>query len=107
MVQVLKANGNPHEVIAMVIGISADTLAKHYRKQLDDGKAQVKAMMGAAVVKSGLGGNIGAQRYWLACFGGPEWKVPKEEVSGGGGETTIIVRGGIASVKKDDDEGGE
>ena len=73
-VQVLKANGNTHRVIALVIGIDVNTLMKHYRDELDNGFAHVKAMMGAAVVQSGLRGNIGAQRYWLACFGGAEWK---------------------------------
>jgi hypothetical protein len=73
-VQVLKANGNTHRVIALVIGIDVNTLMKHYRDELDNGFAQVKAMVGAAVVKSALGGNIGAQRYWLACFGGPQWR---------------------------------
>jgi hypothetical protein len=73
-VEVLKANGNPHKVIARVIGIDEKTLIKHYRKELDDGFAQVKAMMGAAVVKAGLRGNIAALRYWLMCRGGPEWR---------------------------------
>jgi len=103
MVQVLKANGNPHKVIAMVIGVDEKTLMKHYRHELDNGFEQVKSMVGAALVKASLGGNIGAIRYWLACRGGPEWKHRTEEGTGGG-ETTIIVRGGIASVKNEGDE---
>lgn len=105
LVQVLKANGNPHKVIAMVIGISEDTLAKHYRHELDNGFDQVKSMVGAALVKASLGGNIGAIRYWLACRGGPEWKQRFDETAeGSGGQTTIVVRGGIASVKHESDD---
>jgi hypothetical protein len=103
LVQVLKANGNTLKVISMVIGISDETLMKHYRKELDSGFAQVKSMMGAAVVKSGLAGNIGAQRYWLACFGGPEWRAPRDTDDAtlqAGGNTTIIIKGGLASVQQ-------
>lgn len=99
LVQVLKANGSPHKVIAMVIGISEDTLTRHYRHELDNGFEQVKNMVGAALVKAALGGNIGAIRYWLACRGGPEWKQRFDETVEGGGNTTIIVRGGLASVQ--------
>ena len=105
MVQVLKANGNTHQVVAMVIGISDETLMKYYRKELDQGFDQVKSMVGAALVKSALGGNIGAIRYWLACRGGPEWKQRFDETAeGSGGQTTIVVRGGIASVKHESDD---
>ncbi|HEY4152157.1 MAG TPA: hypothetical protein VGM38_02435 [Pseudolysinimonas sp.] len=100
MVQVLKANGNTHKTIAMVMGVDEKTLMKHYRRELDTGFEQVKSMVGAALVKASLGGNIGAIRYWLACRGGPEWKQKPEE-AGGGGDTTIIVRGGIASVQRE------
>ena len=89
----------------MVIGISEDTLAKHYRHELDNGFDQVKSMVGAALVKASLSGNIGAIRYWLACRGGPEWKQRFDETAeGGSGQTTIVVRGGIASVKHESDD---
>ena len=91
-VQVLKANGNPQKVIALVIGVSEDTLVKHYRTELEHGRAQVKAMVGAAVVKSALRGNIGAQRYWLACFGGAEWKHKDlEDGATPNSKTTVFV----------------
>ena len=100
MVQVLKANGNAHKVIAMIIGISEDTLAKHYRHELDTGFEQVRSMIGAALVKSALGGNIGAIRYWLACRDGAAWKQADDgDATVSAGNTTIIVRGGLASVQ--------
>jgi hypothetical protein len=100
MVQVLKANGNTHKVIAMVMGIDEKTMMKHYRSELDNGFDQVKSMVGAALVKASLGGNIGAIRYWLACRGGPEWKQRASDEDGGNttGGATIVIRGGIASV---------
>jgi hypothetical protein len=107
MVQVLKANGNTHKVIAMVMGIDEKTMMKHYRAELDNGFDQVKSMVGAALVKASLGGNIGAIRYWLACRGGPEWKQKTDEDGGTTtGGATIVIRGGIASVHHEpSDEG--
>lgn len=105
LVQVLKANRNTLEVIAMAVGISDVTLLKYYRKELDEGAERVRSMVEAAVVKSALSGNVGAQRFWLWGHGGPEWRMQREEndtaFANGGGQTTIIVRGGLASVQQE------
>ncbi len=78
MVQVLRANGVPLDTIARNIGITKPTLRKYFRDELSHGFEQVKAAMGAALVKAGLGGNVGAQRYWLATQGGENWRPPTE-----------------------------
>lgn len=72
----------PQEIIARSIlrykddrvGIDLKTLRKVFRLELDEGYEQTVARMGMAVVRSGLGGNVMAQRYWLETHGGDEWK---------------------------------
>ena len=101
-VRILKSCANSHKTIALILGIDEKTLMKRYRDELDYGLEHTRGMVSAAVVRQALQGNINAAKFYLACFGGPEWKQQAVEGSGGG-ETTIIVRGGIASVKKDDE----
>jgi hypothetical protein len=106
MVQVLHAHGIPHKIIAMNIdtdgdgianGIDQKTLRKVFRKELDTAALQLKSAMIAAMVKNALGGNFGAQRHWLALFGGPEWKLTQgiDGEAPGAGSTTIVIEGGL------------
>lgn len=121
MIQVLQAHGVPQRIMAQNIsrgpgqqGIDVKTLRKVFKRELADGFEQVKAAIGSAVVKSALGGSVAAQKYWLYCFGGPEWKPTQSPdlppgASGAGG-TTIIIRGGMSAAvldakpEPDDDE---
>src|SRR5579864_3212459 len=82
MVQVLRANGVPIDTIARNIGVSKPTLRKYFKEELYHGYEQVKAAMGAALVKAGLGGNVGAQRYWLATQGGEKWRTTEKREIG-------------------------
>jgi hypothetical protein len=83
IVQVLRSNGIPQRTIAANIGCDVQTLRKHFRVELADGHDQVKAAMGAALVRAGLAGNVGALRYWLSTHGGPEWRTTeRREISG-------------------------
>jgi hypothetical protein len=94
-VRVLRANGDPLAVIAANIGITEKTLRKHFRAELEDGHGQVRAAMGAAVVKAGLAGNVYAMKYWLSCFGGPEWRVVEaRQIGGMEGALPIPITGG-------------
>lgn len=83
MVQVLRSNGIAVRIIAKNIGCDINTLRKHYKTELSDGLAQVVAAMGAALVRTGLAGNVTAQRYWLATHGGPEWRIVEGRQIGG------------------------
>jgi hypothetical protein len=71
-VQVLRSNNISQRVIAANIGCDVQTLRKHFKGELADGHAQVVAAMGAALVRAGLAGNVGALRYWLSTHGGPQ-----------------------------------
>lgn len=101
-VRILKSCANSHKTIALILGIDEKTLMKRYREELDYGLEHTRGMVSAAVVRQALQGNINAAKFYLACFGGPEWKQQAQEAAGG--QTTIVVHGGIASVKHEDDE---
>lgn len=98
LVRILKATANSHKTIAMILEIDEKTLMKRYRQELDYGLEHTRAQIGAAVARSAMQGNIAAAAFFLARFGGADWKQPKDDNEGSGG-ATIIVRGGIASVK--------
>lgn len=74
IVTTLSANSTPRAIIAKLLGISLSTLEKYFRQDILDGKAQITARVGLAVVREALAGNMAAARYWLTTHGGPEWK---------------------------------
>src|ERR1700733_1966768 len=118
LVQVLHAHGIPHKIIALNIdtnddgiadGIDQKTLRKVFRKELSTAVLQLKSAMIAAVVKNALGGNFGAQKYWLSLDGGPEWKLAQgmDGEMPNSGATTIIIEGGLPPMGRhgaDEDE---
>jgi hypothetical protein len=82
LVRSMAANRVPQHIIARNVlrhrndldGIDEKTLRRVFRRELDEGYARTVASMGVAVVRSGLAGNVAAQRYWLETHGGDEWK---------------------------------
>lgn len=84
--------------IARTVGIDMKTLNKHFRTELAEGKATVVAAIGASVVKAALAGNLFAARYWLSCFGGPQWRVTEDRRIGGLPDTPPIPVGLDAKV---------
>lgn len=103
-VRILKSCANSHKTIALILGIDEKTLMKRYREELDYGLEHTRGLVSAAVVRQALQGNINAAKFYLACFGGPEWKAPKEADDSNGNGATIIIRGGIASVQHESDD---
>jgi hypothetical protein len=79
-VEVLVANGNSQRVIALVIGCDRTTLRKHFREELRDGREVLGAQMGLAIVRAGLAGDWRAAAYWLARFGGSQWRLPSPRI---------------------------
>jgi DNA-binding CsgD family transcriptional regulator len=66
-VEVLVAGGLRQWQIASVLGISVPTLCEHYMPQLENGRARKRAEMLEALFKAGKeGGNVAAQKAWLA-----------------------------------------
>jgi hypothetical protein len=83
LVRFMAANRVPQRIIARNItryrgdreGICEITLRKVFRQELDEGYERTVASMGLAVIRSGLAGNVMAQKYWLQTHAGDEWKV--------------------------------
>lgn len=63
--QAYAAVGIPHDQIALLLGISPKTLRKHYRHELDLGKAKANAQVGKTLFKMATSGkNPAATIYW-------------------------------------------
>jgi len=66
------AVGVRHEDIAAKLGISADTLVKYYRQELDDGRIDANAQIGKSLYEQAKAGNTTAMIFWLKTRAG--WK---------------------------------
>jgi hypothetical protein len=68
------ACGTPRHIIADEIGISEDTLTRHFRKELDDGLPRANARLGGVLFKAAEKGDMRALEQWFDRRGGAEWK---------------------------------
>lgn len=67
-VEMLIGYGLVHDAIAAVIGVSDETLRKHYRAELNHGKAKVVAQVANSLVKKALSERpdaINAAKFYL------------------------------------------
>lgn len=65
IVKALTAYGVPQEDIARQLQISADTLARHYRRELDTAAVEANARMAETLFQAGLKGDVRAMMFWL------------------------------------------
>lgn len=56
--------GTPQEVIGDVLGIHRETVAKHYRKELDLSVAEANAEVANSLYQNAVSGNVTAQIFW-------------------------------------------
>ena len=68
----LAAVGIRHEDIATKLEISADTLVKHYKRELDNGRVDANAAIGRSLYEQAKTGNTTAMIFWLKTRAG--WK---------------------------------
>jgi transposase len=86
----LAAVGIRHEDIAAKLGITADTLTKYYRKELDDGRVDANAQIGKSLFEQARAGNTAAMIFWLKTRAG--WKETNvHEVSGLDGQALEVI----------------
>lgn len=77
--------GITHEQIAMVLGISADTLTKFYGPDLTKARANANMIVGQTLFGMILEKNVTATIFWLKCKAG--WaETQKIEMSGPDGQ---------------------
>ena len=65
LVRGLAAVGVRHEDIAAKIELSADTLVKYYKKELDDGRIYANAAVAKSLYQQAMAGNTTAMIFWL------------------------------------------
>jgi len=85
LVETTSGLGLPHEQIAALIGIDDKTLRKHYRKELDEGKAKANSQIAKTLYYKALGGDTTALIWWTKSQ--MRWsETVKQEVTGADGE---------------------
>lgn len=85
----LSALGVPHEDIATRLKISADTLVKYYKEELEEGRIDANAAIAGTLFQQAKKGNTAAAIFWLKTRA--RWKETQvNEVSGvDGGDIRI------------------
>lgn len=77
--------GLPHEQIAALIGIDDKTLRKHYRVELDVGKAKASANIARSLYNKAMKGDTTAMIWWTKAQ--MKWsETVKQELTGADGE---------------------
>ena len=89
LVRRYSALGVTYEDIALKLKISADTLVKYYKEQLDEGRIDANAAIAGTLFQQAKKGNTAAAIFWLKTRA--RWKETQvNEVSGAdGGEIKI------------------
>ena len=57
--------GTRQEVIAEILGISVDSLQRHYRSELDTSREKANASVGGALFKKAMSGDTASMIFWL------------------------------------------
>jgi len=62
--------GVPHHDISILLGLTTKTLLKHYRRELDLGKARANAQIGGKLFKKASGGDTACMIFWMKAQAG-------------------------------------
>jgi hypothetical protein len=57
--------GTRQEVIAEILGISTDSLQRHYRSELDTSREKANASVGGALFKKAMSGDTASMIFWM------------------------------------------
>jgi hypothetical protein len=80
--------GLPHEQIAMLVDIDDKTLRKHYRRELDMGKAKANSQIAKTLYQKATAGDTTSLIWWTKAQ--MRWcETVKQELTGADGETLI------------------
>lgn len=107
LVTVWRGTGIAPDDIARQIGISPQTLRKHFPDELEHGQTTLVSKMSAKVVSMALAGNPAMLKFYLASFGGDAWKDKKQlEMTGKDGaplDPPNLIVSFMALAAPDDD----
>ena len=77
--------GLPHEQIAVLVGIDDKTLRKHYRNELDQGKAKANGQIAKTLFNKAIAGDTTSLIWWTKAQ--MRWsETVKQEVTGTDGQ---------------------
>jgi hypothetical protein len=80
MVRLMVAGGILQERIAGALGISQETLAKHFRAEIDNGKTQADMQVVSSLyVMATSGENFPASKFWTQARMGWSEKAPPDD----------------------------
>ena len=81
--------GLPHESIACLVGIDDKTLRKHYRNELDMGKAKAHGQIAKTLYSKAVGGDTTSLIWWTKTQ--MRWaETVKQEITGADGQDLVI-----------------
>lgn len=90
LVKNLVAVGMLQEDIASKLDMSVDTLARHYRKELDEGIADANATIAKKLFDEAKSGNVACMIFWLKTRA--NWKeTNRHELSGPEGKALPCI----------------
>ncbi len=99
-VKALASVGTPQEQIALVIGITKNTLLKYYRKELDTAMTMANAKVAQSLFQQATSGNTSAAIFWLKCRAGWVDKQAIEHTGADGGPININASVSIEKYKE-------
>ena len=89
MVESTSGLGLPHEQIAILVGIDDKTLRKHYRAELDMGKAKANGQIAKTLFSKATSGDTTALIWWTKTQ--MRWaETVKQEFTGADGQDLVI-----------------
>ena len=65
LVENMAGIGLPYRMIGAIVGYDKDTLAKHFKVELERGKAKSTAAVANSLYKKALGGDTASMIFWL------------------------------------------
>jgi len=83
--------GLPHESIAVLVGIDDKTLRKHYRQELDLGKAKAHGQIAKTLYSKALGGDTTSLIWWTKTQMRWSETVKQEHMGEGGGPVRVVA----------------
>lgn len=80
-VEAMSSYGIPQEDISKVLGITRNTLIKHYRRELDVAEAKANAMVAGQLYKNCMSGKEASIFFWLKTRAGFKETIKTENKS--------------------------
>jgi hypothetical protein len=88
--------GTRQEVIAEILGISVDSLQRHYRSELDTSREKANANVGGALYKKAMAGDTASMIFWLKTRA--RWRETVDVINSDGSLAREPIRDAVSDV---------